>query len=411
MNKLLRSVCALAMVVLAVCSLVGCGFAKRQVYAKDLTESVKARSVSSRTTDKNFRNVYNGFAVRMLNELYEGKNTCISPLSIAAAFGMVTNGAKGETKAELEALFGADIATLNAYFAELTSRSVESKELHVANSVWSRNGAVTVENDFLDIVKNYYNAQVYTADFDSKTVTDINNWVYNNTRGGIDKIVESIGRSTVMFLINALDFEAEWAQKFEQNKIADRTFYGTQNESTVKMMSAEEYTYIHTTDASGFVKAYKGGEYKFAALLPDESINIADFVGSLTGERIAKALSDAEQDSVRIGLPKFEYDSEFDLVPALQKLGVNRAFDIRQADFSDMGKCTDGNLFIGSAIHKTHIAVDEEKTKASAVTSISMDTKVDSGPSREVILDRPFVYMILDGDDLPMFIGVVANIG
>ena len=145
-------------------------------------------------------------------------------------------------------------------------------------------------------------------------------------------------------------------------------------------------------------------------MLPDESINIADFVGSLTGERIEKALSDAEQDSVRIGLPKFEFDSEFDLVPALQKLGVNKAFDIRQADFSDMGKCTDGNLFIGSAIHKTHIAVDEEKTKASAVTSISVD-KADSAPSREVILDRPFVYMILDGDDLPMFIGVVANIG
>ena len=84
----------------------------------------------------------------MTKALYKNENACISPLSIAAAFGMVTNGAKGETKTELEALLGADVQTINAYFARLMQKSSESKELHVANSVWSRKNAVTIENDF-----------------------------------------------------------------------------------------------------------------------------------------------------------------------------------------------------------------------------------------------------------------------
>lgn len=407
-----KTVSFLLLVAVCFCALAGCNpgsrnFKAKKVEAEELTAKVAAQTVESKEADEKFSVIYNNFAVKMTKALYKNENACISPLSIAAAFGMVTNGTKGETKTELEALLGADVQTINAYFARLMQKSSESKELHVANSVWSRKNAVTIENDFLNVVKNNYLARLYSAPFDGETVKDINNWVYNNTRGGIDKIIDEIDADTVLYLLNALDFEAEWKEKFEKNSVRSGTFYGVKNEAEVTMMYDSEQSYIETEKAKGFIKPYVGGEYKFAAILPDEDISIDDFLSSLTGESLTKILSGAKKTSVKIGLPKFDFENRFDLIPTLKKLGVNKAFSA-DADFTALGKTAFGNLYIGEVVHKTRITVNEQKTKASAVTEIGgKDAAMPSTPS--VILNRPFVYMILDSSSLPVFTGVIAQ--
>lgn len=407
-----KTVSFLLLVAVCFCVLAGCNpasrnFKAKKVEAEELTAKVAAKTVESKEADEKFSVIYNDFAVKMTKALYKNENACVSPLSIAAAFGMVTNGAKGETKTELEALLGADVQTINAYFASLMQKSSESKELHVANSVWSRKNAVTIENDFLNVVKNNYLAQFYSAPFDAETVKDINNWVYNNTRGGIDKIIDDIDADTVLYLLNALDFEAEWKDKFEKNSVRSGTFYGVKNEAEVTMMYATEQSYIETEKAKGFIKPYVGGEYKFAAILPDEDVSIDDFLTSLTGESLTKILSGAKKTSVEIGLPKFDFENRFDLIPTLKNLGVNKAFSA-DADFTALGKTSFGNLYIGEVVHKTRITVNEQKTKASAVTVIGgKDAAMPSTPS--VILNRPFVYMILDSSSLPVFMGVIAQ--
>ena len=407
-----KTVSFLLLAAVCFCALAGCNsgsrnFKAKKVEAEELTAKVAAKTVESKDADEKFSVIYNNFAVKMTKALYKNENACISPLSIAAAFGMVTNGAKGETKTELEALLGADVQTINAYFARLMQKSSESKELHVANSVWSRKNAVTIENDFLNVVKNNYLARLYSAPFDGETVKDINNWVYNNTRGGIDKIIDDIDADTVLYLLNALDFEAEWKDKFEKNSVKSGTFHGVKNEAEVTMMYATEQSYIETEKAKGFIKPYVGGEYKFAAILPDEDTSIDDFLSSLTGESLTKILSGAKKTSVKIGLPKFDFENRFDLIPTLKKLGVNKAFSA-DADFTALGKTAFGNLYIGEVVHKTRITVNEQKTKASAVTEIGgKATSVPDVPS--VILNRPFVYMILDSASLPVFIGVIAQ--
>lgn len=407
-----KTVSFLLLAAVCCCALAGCNpasrsFRAKKVVAEELTAKVAAQTVESKSADEKFSVIYNNFAVKMTKALYKKENTCVSPLSIAAAFGMVANGAKGETKTELEALLGADVQTINAYFARLMQKSSESKELHVANSVWSRKNAVTIENEFLNVVKNNYLAQLYSAPFDGETVKDINNWVYNNTRGGIDKIIDDIDADTVLYLLNALDFEAEWKDKFEKNSVRSGTFYGVKSEAEVTMMYDSEQSYIETEKAKGFIKPYVGGEYKFAAILPDEDTSIDEFLSSLTGESLTKILSGAKKTSVKIGLPKFDFENRFDLIPTLKKLGVNKAFSA-DADFAALGKTARGNLYIGEAVHKTHITVNEQKTKASAVTVIGgKDAAMPSTPS--VILTRPFVYMILDSSSLPVFMGVIAQ--
>ena len=96
---------------------------------------------------------------------------------------------------------------------------------------------------------------------------------------------------------------------------------------------------------------------------------------------------------------------------ALQTLGMKNAFDSAKADFSDIGTAN-GNLYIGKVLHKTFIEVDTHGTKAAAVTIVDVKNESCIMPEYQVILDRPFVYMIIDTEtNLPVFIGTMTEIG
>ena len=80
-----------------------------------------------------------------------------------------------------------------------------------------------------------------------------------------------------------------------------------------------------------------------------------------------------------------------------------------------MGESEDGPLYVGQVIHKTYVDVNEEGTRAAAVTSVGMDGASgtpDNPVVNEVILDRPFVYLIVDQQTMtPVFMGVAESIG
>ena len=93
-------------------------------------------------------------------------------------------------------------------------------------------------------------------------------------------------------------------------------------------------------------------------------------------------------------------------------MGINHAFDSENAQFS--GMTDDTELYIDKVIHKTHIELDRNGTKAAAATAALMTDGAmiaEEKESREVILDRPFIYTIIDTQSgLPVFIGCVNDI-
>ena len=96
----------------------------------------------------------------------------------------------------------------------------------------------------------------------------------------------------------------------------------------------------------------------------------------------------------------------------LEALGVKRAFSPSEADLTDMATSEIGNICIGSALHKTYISVDNEGTRAAAVTAI-VESVVDSMPIYQltITLDRPFVYMIIENEtNTPIFMGTLDSI-
>ncbi len=109
-----------------------------------------------------------------------------------------------------------------------------------------------------------------------------------------------------------------------------------------------------------------------------------------------------------LSLPKFTFESEFNLSDTLKSMGMVDAFDADNADFSGM---TAGNdLFISDVIHKAFVAVDEEGTEAAAATAAVMETTSAIMYDVTLMLDRPFIFIIRDKPSGQiLFIGRVLN--
>ncbi len=353
------------------------------------------------------------FVVRLFqNSLKEGKNTLISPLSVLSALAMTANGADGGTLAQMEEALGMTTESMNPYLYSFMDGQTDA--LKLANSIWFKDSeSLTVKDTFLETNANYFHADLFKTAMDNATLEAVNNWISEKTDGTIPKMLDQINSNTVMYLINALAFEAAWETVYTDTQIREHIFTkedGTQQ--TVEFMSSEEYSYLEDENATGFLKYYEGRNYAFAALLPNEGVSVADYVASLTGEHLQELLTNSEQVTTYARLPKFETEYSVEMSDILKAMGMTDAFDVELADFSRLGSSDNGNIYISQVLHKTFLSVAEQGTKAGAATVVEMaEGAALIEDYRTVTLDRPFVYMLIDCEEnLPFFIGTLMDV-
>lgn len=358
------------------------------------------------------------FGLKILRaSMGEGGNVLVSPLSVLSALTMTANGAQGDTLAQMEKALGLPVGQLNEYLSAY-GRNLPSGEkylFHQANSLWLKERAVEVEKDFLQKNADYFGAGIFQEPFDSATVEKVNGWVKEHTHGMIPQMLGELSPQAVMILVNALAFEGEWAHIYEEQDIREGSFtLADGSAKPVDMMFSSEYGYIKDGEAVGFLKYYTDAKYAFAALLPGEGQSLADYAATLTGQHLRQLLAEPEEREVWANLPKFETEYSVSLSDTLRALGMTDAFDPDKADFSAMGQAADGwPLYIGDVLHKTYISVFEQGTKAGAATAVVMEAgaAMTDEPAR-VILDRPFLYMIVDTETCtPVFLGAMEDPG
>ena len=351
----------------------------------------------------------------------DASNAVVSPLSVLMALEMTRQGARGETRNEMDTVLYPGITAEEGKAALLTFSDnlpdEEGARMHLANSVWlnTENDVFTPDEDFLKTEAEEYDAQIFGAPFTEQTCTDLNRWVEHETDGMITDILDEIPKDALMYLVNAVAFEADWAAAYEANQVHDATFYGADgSEAAVSMMYEEMYSYLSGENVQGFRKPYKDG-YSFVALLPDEGISLEEYLAGLDGETFMETITQENDTRVETGLPKFEVKTKLELSETLMDMGMPLAFDGDRADFTGMGSCADGyNMYISRVLHQTYVRVDELGTKAGAATVVEMCGEsamlMEEEPKR-VILDRPFLYAIVEKESgLPVFIGTVEKL-
>ena len=349
-------------------------------------------------------------------------NIMISPASIMMALDMVAAGAKGDSLSQLTDLFarGQGPLTQQAYAANLMDKINGAKDVDFscANAVWN-NGKIlgdSVNMDYVDYIKDTFLAEYTVTEFDSNTPAEINAWVYEHTDHMIEEVIDQLDPLTVMVLVNAISFDAKWEEPYEEDNVNDGQFTahdGTTSEVTY--LSDKTNAYYETDKAKGFIKYYKGGEYAFLAILPtDESISANDFAASFTAEDYEAFINSVTYDyEVYSKIPEFESDFAYVANDTLKNLGVTNVFSDATSDLSGIaGK--PGDIYVSRVIHKTHIEVDSNGTRAAAVTAVTLRVKGAEPVTEEfrtVYCNRPFVYAIVDTETMaPVFIGTVNEV-
>ena len=111
---------------------------------------------------------------------------------------------------------------------------------------------------------------------------------------------------------------------------------------------------------------------------------------------------------VQWSVPKFDVNSDLNLMDALKTMGIT---DLPDQDKADLSALTDVPAFLSDAKQLARVKVDEEGVEAAAVTILDIATCcLPMDPEVCVMdLDRPFLFVIRT-QDVPLFIGVVNQV-
>lgn len=388
-----------------------------QTKTVNLMENFVSSNTSSEDLDLLAQQAISSFAIDMFKESIltnSSENIMLSPISVVNALAMTSNGAVGDTLNEMETLLGGNRQEIATYLKNYNSiLRASNNHINIANSIWFKDSVkLEVKDEFLQLNKDYFDADVYKSQFNDDTLTDINSWVSENTDGMIDSIIQEIPDNAIMYLINAVSFDAEWDEIYLETKVNEGEFFNADGTiSKIEFMTSEESQVIVLEKGVGFIKPYKNDEYSFIGILPNDGVSIQELVEELTSKDLNSIVNGANFEDVDVVLPKFKVEYSTELSNLLANMGMVQAFESNNADFSDMAT-GDGNIYIGNVLHKTFINVDEKGTQAGAVTAVEMLMKMAMPMmKREIRLDSPFIYLIVDNrQNIPIFLGNINNI-
>lgn len=406
-------ICFLSACLLFCCA--GCKKEPLKANAVNLSENIKPLKVKRQKIDDSFLLAQGDFALNLFKTEAKkhNENLNISPYSLSFALSMVAGGAEGQTLSEFERTLmrGIKRDRWNGNMHSLL-KQIDSSIMQ-ADSLWLENNGKNINQAFIESTAGYFDASVHYINFEADDAADeLNNWVNQSTRGRIKSIADDFTPNTRIFLANTVYLNTSWSSTHSEKAVKQEAFNcadGTQ--STVKMMYTvlkNSKNYLSDNQCEGYIKNC-AGNYRFVALMPKDGVNIKDFIASLNAEKLKALAENAQSKKIKAGMPCFNIESSINFMESLKEMGIKSAYNESLADFSSIRD--DKSLFMGNTLQKTVINVDLEGVRASAATGQEI-VMMSPVPTEEitVVLNRPFVYAVLNEFNLPVFVGMVTQL-
>jgi serpin B len=374
----------------------------------------------------------NGFAAGLYHAVADGanRNLVVSPYSAMAALAMAFGGARGTTAEEMAAALrvgddpGAWHAARNALAQQVAAPPEPTDTgdpfvLESTNALFGQAG-YAFQPAFLDLLATDYGAPLMTVDYAAdpdRARAAINAWVAARTRGRIPELLapEMVTQLTRFGLVNAVYFKGSWAQHFATAKTRPGAFHRLDGSSAnVPTMHGQiPGEYAHSDGWQAIRLWYAGGRTVMTIVIPDDG-RFTEVERTLDGQLLSRLASDDadwEFDRLTLALPRWSAATSVDLKSALPQLGVRALFKAPPGPGSaDLDGIASDNLFVGAAIQKATITVDENGTEAAAATAVMGGTTGGSPVARTLAIDRPFLYLVTDqASGTVLFMGRVLD--
>ena len=349
----------------------------------------------------------NDFACKLFRTINEQKkgSTIVSPISVSYVLGMLNEGADGETRRQITDVLGLgdSVQEINEYFKKMMgdAQSVDpSVKLKNANCIYCKLG-MSINPKYKADMQNYYDANVETINFNSSNIVNkINSWSKAHTDGMIPKLLkkDELKPRAVMYLLNAIYFKATWTDQFDHWNTRDLDFI-TLDGKTVKrkMMHRHGMAVYGKNDLCKMLcLPYGNKAYSMVVLLPNEGKTTDDIIRDLSAQKLKQWKSQMRTEEVDVLMPRFTTESETRLKDILSSMGMPRAFKRDTAEFPNMIQKPKVALYVSMMKQKAKIEVNEEGTKAAAVTVAEMDISIGMHYYEYFYATSPFVYYIME---------------
>lgn len=351
------------------------------------------------------------FADRTAEAIFtNSENRVYSPISLYAALSMLTEMTDGETKRQVMALLGAaDSETLRQTVRDLWLSAYidDGKSVcRLANGAFLRESA-DVKQEAVDALVDWYYASTYRVPMGTEEADKaIAGWLNQNTGGLLSEETGNIRTdgNDLLRLYNTIYYKSSWRDAFESSRTREDVF-------TAANGAKQKTEFMHRTESGsyrkgdGYTAAPRSLNYgRMVFVLPDEGVTPESLLqrqGLLT-----ELTGDYNAAELVWSVPKFDVKSSTELNGVLQVLGVTDAFDMAEADFTPL---TDNGAFLSSAMQAARVKIDEEGVEAAAYTEIvcADSAMMEVPPTVEMDLDRPFLFVIFDNSNVPLFVGTV----
>ncbi|XP_029303465.1 pigment epithelium-derived factor [Cottoperca gobio] len=345
---------------------------------------------------------YNLF--RALASQEAATNVFLAPISVSAALTQLSMG--GSEQAQRQLFRALRYHTLqdpqlhNTLKDLLASVRTPGKGLSTAARIYlSRR--LRPKQDFFGLVEQQYGVRPKALSGGPKDVTEINNWVSQETGGKVQRLLtKPLPRNSGVNTVSAAYFKGKWVTRFGQSGAMENFQVDGGVPVRIPMMQQDNYPVKMGADSDlscTIVQIQMQDDVSMFVFLPDEvTSNMTLLEESLTAEFVQDLSMTLLPAQVFLSLPALRLSYSTDLLPLLSDLGLSDWL----AD-TDLDKISTQSAKLASLNHKVAMeTVPEGNQYPSAASSAHLSYRVD----------RPFLYLIRDeSSGALLFIGRVVN--
>ena len=350
------------------------------------------------------------------------ENRVCSPLNVYIALAMLAAVTDGQTQGQILDALGADsLEQLQARTALLWQENSWDDGLVtslLANSIWLQDGYEYQEDTLKKLGEDFY-ASAFSGEMGSESYNkELQDWINDNT-GGL--LAEQAGGvqlrpETVLALVSTLYYSAQWTDPFYESWNTEETFHAPSGDETAEFMHSSRSGTVYYGDgflATGLPLRSSGSMW---LLKPDEGVTPEALLQREEAVNFLLAngnWSQTQQAEIDLSVPKFDASSDLDLLDALASLGMTDVQTEGLADFTPLTTANEYPLFLSKAQHAARVKIDEDGCEAAAFTILAIAESAMMAPETvvEFTLDEPFVFAITGADGLPLFVGIVNQVG
>jgi serpin B len=396
-------------------------------HEKQLVEYQKWRTVENKvrtsftTTETDLLTGNLAFACDLFQQLRTDNsgNLVFSPYSISLAMAAAYAGARGDTAKQMAKVmhFNPPQSDLPAAFKTLTFRTLAPNQfdtwhgvkIEISNDMWFSPGtSSSPKPEAVKYLADNYNVNIIKDiqlfDDPNSSHRDINATTQRRTHGLInDPLPSDPKQGPGMVFVNSIYFKGNWQYKLLTKNTKPGPFHllsGATIQVPMMHLTSESLHYAVNTGAyQALALPYKDGLTRMIIILPDPG-RLAQVEASLTPSEITDLIDHldnaASLPETHLTMPRFSFETDSALKPALMKLGMTLPFTGGYvADFSGLDATR--TFYLYYVQHNAHIILDETGTEAAVSTGYegSFADFTDTVPPKvDFVIDRPFLFLI-----------------